>query len=141
MLNTPPKVNIKRPNGSDTEDFSRGSYLNPVSLVDNNINQTKTKVFLANALAELKILPGLLYTLSLSSQNEQSNNNVYYNSLSGLAVNTSGKATRSAYENSKKIIESYFNYDKTFGDHNLKLLGGYSWQEDRFGDGFGVTTQ
>ena len=66
---------------------------------------------------------------------------MYYNSLSGLAVNTSGKATRSSYENSKKVIESYFNYDKTFGDHNVKLLGGYSWQEDRYGDGFGVTTQ
>lgn len=141
MLNYLPTVNIKRPNGSYTEDFSRGSYLNPVSLIDNNINQTKTKVLLANALAELKVLPGLLYTLSVSSQNEQSNNNVYYNSLSGLAVNTSGKATRNAYENSKKVIESYFNYDKNFGEHNLKLLGGYSWQEDRYGDGFGVTTQ
>jgi TonB-linked SusC/RagA family outer membrane protein len=141
MLNYLPTVNIKRPDGSYTEDFSRGSYLNPVSLIDNNINKTKTKLLLANALAEVKILPGLLYTLSVSSQNEQSNNNVYYNSLSGLAVNTSGKATRSAYENSKKVIESYFNYDRTFGAHNVKLLGGYSWQEDRFGDGFGVTTQ
>ena len=74
MLNYLPTVNVKRPNGSYTEDFSRGSYLNPVSLIDNNINQTKTKILLANALAEVKILPGLLYTLSVSSQNEQANN-------------------------------------------------------------------
>ncbi len=141
MLNYLPTVNIKRPNGSYTEDFSRGSYLNPVSLIENNIDNTKVKIFLANALAEVKILPGLQYTLSISSQNEQANRNIYFNSLSGLAVNTNGKATRTAYENTKKVIESYFNYDKIFGQHNVKLLGGYSWQEDRFGDGFGVSTQ
>ena len=141
MLNYMPTVNVKRPDGSYTEDFSRGSYLNPVSLIENNNDDTKTKLFLANAVAEVQILPGLQYTLSLSSQNEQSNRNIYRNSLSGLAVNTSGQAVRSAYENTKRVLESYFNYDRTFGDHHVKLLAGYSWQEDRNGDGFGVTTQ
>jgi iron complex outermembrane receptor protein len=141
MLNYMPTVNVKRPDGSYTEDFSRGSYLNPVSLIENNIDDTKAKLFLANAVAELQILPGLQYTLSLSSQNEQSNRNIYRNSRSGLAVNTNGQAVRSAYENTKRVLESYFNYDRNFGDHHLKLLAGYSWQEDRTGDGFGVTTQ
>lgn len=141
MLTYMPTVNIKRPNGSYTEDFSRGGYLNPVSLLESNVDFTKTNLNLVNALAEVQILPGLQYTLSISSQNQQSNRNVYYNINSGLALNAKGRAGRSTYENTKKIIESYFNYDKTFGQHNVKVLAGYSWQEDHTNDGFGVTTQ
>ncbi len=61
--------------------------------------------------------------------------------LSGQAVGANGRAYRSNYENTKQVIESYFNYDRSFGQHNIRLLGGYSWQQDRIGDGFGVSTQ
>ncbi|HVI45005.1 MAG TPA: TonB-dependent receptor [Chitinophaga sp.] len=143
MLNYLPTVSVKRPDGSYTEDYAgnvRGSS-NPVSLIDNNIDQTKTNKFLANGLAEVKILPGLYYTASLTTQREQYNRNVYYNSLSTLAKGNNGKASRNTWTNTRNIIESYFNYDKTVGKHNFKVLAGYSWQEDRSGDGFGVTTQ
>ena len=40
-----------------------------------------------------------------------------------------------------KYLESYFNYDKTFEKHNLGLLAGYSWQEDRTGEGFQTSSQ
>ena len=141
MLKFMPTVGIKRADGSYTEDFSRGSYLNPVSLIDNNINDVKVKTMLVNAVAEVKILKNLTYTLSYANQSQQVNQNIYYNSRSGIAQGASGKAIRSAYEATKNVIESYFNYDQTFDRHNVKLLAGYSWQEDRTGDGFGVSTQ
>ncbi len=143
MLNYLPTVLVKRPDGSYTEDYAgniRGSN-NPVSLIDNNSDETKINKFLGNGLAEVKILPGLTYTLSLSTQREQVTRNVYYNSLSVLAKGLNGKATRLAWTNTRNIIESYFNYDKTVGKHNFKVLAGYSWQEDHNGDGFGVSTQ
>ncbi|MBO9732073.1 MAG: TonB-dependent receptor [Chitinophaga sp.] len=143
MLNYLPTVLPKRADGTYTEDYAgniRGSN-NPVSLIDNNRDQTKINKFLANGLAEVKILPGLTYTLSLSTQREQVTRNVYYNSLSVLAKGLNGKANRLTWTNARNIIESYFNYDKTVGKHNFKVLAGYSWQEDHNGDGFGVTTQ
>ncbi|WP_143306564.1 SusC/RagA family TonB-linked outer membrane protein [Chitinophaga vietnamensis] len=143
MLNYLPTVLVTRPDGSFTEDYAgniRGGY-NPVALIANNADQTKINKFLANGLAEVKILPGLTYTLSLSTQREQVTRNVYYNSLSVLAKGANGKANRMAWTNQRNIIESYFNYDKTVGKHNFKVLAGYSWQEDHNGDGFGVTTQ
>lgn len=143
MLNYLPTVLVTRPDGTYTEDYAgniRGSN-NPVSLIANNNDETKINKFLANGLAEVKILPGLTYTLSLTTQRDQVTRNVYYNSLSVLAKGLNGKATRLAWTNARNIIESYFNYDKTVGKHNFKVLAGYSWQEDHNGDGFGVTTQ
>ncbi|PSL44199.1 iron complex outermembrane receptor protein [Chitinophaga niastensis] len=143
MLNYLPTVSVTQPDGSFTEDYAgniRGGS-NPVALIANNTDKTKINRMLANGLAEVTILPGLTYTLSLATQREQYNQDIYYNSLSVLAKGNNGRATRKAYTNARNIIESYFNYSKTFGKHNIKLLGGYSWQEDHNGDGFGVTTQ
>ncbi|NLR79632.1 TonB-dependent receptor [Chitinophaga eiseniae] len=142
MLNYIPTVNIFNPDGTYKEDLSRSrGYLNPVSLIDNNSDRTKEKIMLGNARAELKLLPELRYTMSLSLQDQQINRDIYNNRASSLSPNTNGQATRSAFTNSRKVLESYFNYDKTFGKHDLRLLAGYSWQEDRTGDGFQTSQQ
>ncbi|MGG9962107.1 SusC/RagA family TonB-linked outer membrane protein [Ferruginibacter sp. SUN106] len=141
MLVYMPTVNVKQPDGSYTEDFSRGGYLNPVGIIDNNKLSGKEEGTLLNTNAEVKIMKGLTYTLSYADQKQQSTISIYNNKNSGLAVGANGKAYRAEYENHKQVVESYFNYDKTLGKHNVRLLAGYSWQEDRINDGFGVSTQ
>jgi iron complex outermembrane receptor protein len=141
MLTYMPTVNVYRPDGSFTEDFSRGGYLNPVGIIANNVLKSKEEKTLLTGLAEVKILKGLVYTLSISGQKEQTGRDIYNNQYSGQAVGAGGRSYRSTFENTKQVIESYFNYDRSFGLHNFKLLGGYSWQQDRIGDGFGVSTQ
>ncbi|OQP61761.1 SusC/RagA family TonB-linked outer membrane protein [Niastella vici] len=141
MLTYMPTVNVRRPDGSFTEDFSRGGYLNPVGILANNVLKSKEEKTLLTGLAEVKILKGLVYTLSISGQKEQTTRDIYYNASSGQAVGANGRAYRSNFENTKQVIESYFNYDRSWGQHNIKLLGGYSWQQDRIGDGFGISTQ
>lgn len=141
MLTYMPTVNIRRPDGTFTEDFSRGGYLNPVGILANNTLKSKEEKTLLTGLAEVKIVKGLIYTLSISGQKEATNRDIYYGALSGQAVGASGRAYRSSFENTKQVVESYFNYDQSFGQHNIKLLGGYSFQQDRIGDGFGISTQ
>jgi TonB-dependent starch-binding outer membrane protein SusC len=140
MLNFLPTFFIKDENGAYREDYVNGVY-NPVSLIDNNKNDAKIKTLLANGIAEVTLMPGLKYTLSLASQDEQINRNIYLGRLSGLAQNAGGVATRNSYSNTRKVLEFYFNYDKTFAKHNLGLLAGYSWQEDRTGEGFQTSSQ
>jgi len=48
-----------------------------------------------------------------------------------------GLATRGTDERFNDLLEATVNYDKTFGDANLALLGGYSYQ-DFFNEGFGL---
>ena len=143
MLFYLPTVSPFNADGTYKEFYNRtgSGTLNPLSLVDNNfikINDNKT---LITGIAQVDILPGLKYTLTGSNQTNQINYNRYFNSASGLAVNFGGQANRSAYQNSITVLESYFNYDKTVGLHGFKLLAGYSFQQNRTNDGFGVTTQ
>ncbi|MFD2938296.1 SusC/RagA family TonB-linked outer membrane protein [Spirosoma flavum] len=130
-----PTVNVRNADGTFKENLARGNA-NPLSLIETNTLNTRTKTFLANGQIQATLLPGLDYNLSLSSQNEQIDNNTYANRYSLGAYGANGLAIRSSYTNTKRIIESYFSYNKQFGEHGLKLLAGYSWQQDRTGDGF-----
>ncbi|MFC0181846.1 SusC/RagA family TonB-linked outer membrane protein [Pseudarcicella hirudinis] len=141
MLTYLPTVNVFRPDGSYTEDPTRGGYLNPVSIINNNTYEKKRNDLLLSGIAEVNILKDLKYTLSISSQKNEFKENIYMNNLSNLALGLNGKAQRSVYENTQNVIESYFNYDKYIGNHTLKLLAGYSWQENRGNDGFGASTR
>lgn len=142
MLTYLPTSSVYKADGSFKEDWTRTrDYLNPVSLIVNNSDLTKTKTMLGNARAELKIIDGLTYTASLSIQDEQINRDIYNGRKSGLAQGLNGRAIRSSFANTRKLLETYLNYDTHFGEHDLKLLAGYSWQEDRRGDGFQTSNQ
>jgi TonB-linked SusC/RagA family outer membrane protein len=138
-----PTVSPFNPDGTYKENFARtgSGTLNPLSLIDNNFIKTDNNKTLINGVAQVDILKGLKFTLSGSTQKDQNNINTYFNSKSGLAVGSGGVANRSAYTNTFNVVEGYLNYDREFGLHSIKLLGGYSYQQDRTNDGFGVQTQ
>lgn len=142
MMTYIPTVSVLQADGSYTEDRSRttgtGGYYNPVALINSNIIQNKINLFLVNGMVNWNILPGLDFTTSLSMQKQQLDTNQYYKSTSMLLPTSTdkGSAERTTVSNTKKIWESYANYATNFGKHNVKLLAGYSWQEDRDGDGF-----
>jgi TonB-linked SusC/RagA family outer membrane protein len=138
-----PTVSPFNPDGTYKENYTRtgSGPLNPLSLIDNNFTKIESNRTLINGIAQVDILKGLKFTLTGSTQKEQNNVNTYSTSQSGIYVNAGGVAVRSAYTNTTNVVEAYFNYDRIFGKHSLKLLGGYSYQQDRNNDGFGVQTQ
>jgi len=143
MLFYLPTVSPFNTDGSYKENYNRtgSGTRNPLSIVDNNAIANLNNKTLINGMAQLNIIDGLKFTASVSSQRDQNNYSTYLNSQSGLARGVNGQAQKIDVLNKSQVLEGYFNYDKTFGKHSLKLLGGYSWQEDRTNDGFGVTTQ
>ncbi|MGI4020962.1 MAG: SusC/RagA family TonB-linked outer membrane protein [Janthinobacterium lividum] len=143
MLFYLPTVSPFNADGSYKENYTRtgSGTLNPLSLLNNNTIRNNSNKTLINGIAQVDILQGLRFTVSASQQRDQNQNNTYLTSASGLAVNANGVAGRSSYLNTNNIVESYFNYDRTFGRHSLKLLAGYSYQKTRTNDGFGVQTQ
>ena len=143
MLFYLPTVSPFNVNGTYKENYTRtgGGPLNPLSLANNNTYITRDNKMLVNGLVQVDVLTGLKVTLSASTQRAQTNYSSYLNSQSGLAVNLGGVARRAEYENTNDVLEAYANYDKTLGLHSFQLLGGYSYQQDRTNDGFGITTQ
>ena len=143
MLFYLPTVNPFNTDGTYKENYNRtgSGTRNPLSVVDNNTIKNVNNKTLINGMAQVDILSGLKFTASLSTQKDQNNISTYLNSQSGLARGVNGQAIKADVLNKSEVVEGYFNYDKDFGKHSLKLLAGYSWQEDRTNDGFGVTTQ
>jgi len=143
MLFYLPTVSPFNPNGTYKENFTRtgSGPLNPLSLANNNNYVTNDNKTLLNGIVQVDIITGLKLTLSGSTQRDQANYGSYLNSQSGLAVNLGGVARRAEYQTTNDVLEAYANYDKTLGLHSFQLLGGYSYQQDRTNDGFGITTQ
>ncbi len=143
MLFYLPTVSPFNTDGTYKENFTRtgSGTLNPLSLLNNNTIKTNDTKTLINGVVQVDIINGLKFTLSGSTQKDQYNYNSYLNSASGLAVNLNGVAHRTSVANANSILETYFNYNRSFGPHTIKLLAGYSYQQNRTNDGFGVQTQ
>lgn len=141
MLFYMPTVNVYKADGTYTEDLTRGGYANPVGIINTNKDYTRTENSLLQGFLEATNFKGLTYTMRYSLQSKQDTRGVYFNSNSALVPNAGGRAYRGTYTSYNKVLESFLNYDKRFGNHQFKFLLGYSWQEDHFNDGFGVQTQ
>ena len=149
---------VRNPDGSFFENFIQTSYFNPVALIEHGDDDTKTNNFVGSITAELKLPYGFSYNLNVAYQQlntlhgefydsyyQKYNSATFYNNpdppqtktLVNFGVN--GSALRNSYQNTNTIVESFLNWDKTFGDHKIKAVVGYSWQEDVLGDGFQAT--
>ncbi|MBD1433508.1 SusC/RagA family TonB-linked outer membrane protein [Sphingobacterium sp. DN00404] len=132
---------VRTETGAWFEKTDRSQYVNPVSLIEENTNFSKTKVIQAHVKAGYEILPSLIYNIDLSLQNRQFNHSQYYTALSMAARNQNGKSIRAAVEDERKVMEMNLSYDKTFdGVHKISALAGYSWEENNNNDGFQLTT-
>ena len=132
-----PTLNVYNADGSFKEDPARTQTYNPLALIENNQYDTKMNTTLANAGVTAKLPLGIMYNLDLAYQTRNVNANTYHNHYSLLAYNTNGEAIRSTYGDTKKVLETNLSYDYALNGNNyIKLLLGYSWQQDTNGDGF-----
>lgn len=136
-----PLVPVREEDGYWYENSGISQNYNPVALINENMYDTENKQVQGNAKATLDITQALKFNLSLAYQNEQYIFSNYNTTQSLVALGMSGRADRSTVSNKKKVLESYFNYDRTFNDsHKLGLMAGYSWEESNDNDGFKLTT-
>lgn len=150
---------VKNDDGNYFENFVKSGYYNPVAMLNHSQMGTKTNLVTGIFTTQVQLPFGLTYDINLSYQNSaylfgsyldkyftSKYNNMYDNPDPGYGGHTlqtfgvNGQATRSAYQDSKKILETFVTWDKNFGDHNIKAVVGYTWQDNVIGDGFQATT-
>lgn len=137
MLDYLPTQPIYNEDGSFFENLQYSMYQNPVGLITNDLLERSIKNILTNVTLKLDLLKGLTYDASVAYQNTSTENRTYHARASALTPGMNGVALRDIYSNSFKQFENYLTYENTFAEkHELKVLLGYSWQEDTFGDGF-----
>ena len=146
---------VKNPDGTYFENKGTGGYYNPVAMMNNSQMNDKKNNLVGSFNTEVKLPFGLTYDVNLSYQHypilhgeyydayfTSNYNNMYNNpdpGLGGRAAQTfgpNGQAYRSYYESTNKLLETFFTWDRKFGDHTIKALLGYSWQDNVNNNGF-----
>lgn len=149
---------VKNENGTYFENFINTGYFNPVAMLENGQDNTKYNNLMGNLNTQVKLPFGITYDLNLSYQNYNALHGEYYNSYytqynsanfynnpdppagrSLLNFGLNGSALRNTYQNTSKILETFFTWDKKFGSHTINAVVGYSWQENINGEGFQTT--
>jgi TonB-linked SusC/RagA family outer membrane protein len=142
--------------GTYFENLTGTNYFNPLALINHAQDNTKYNTLIGNFATQVKLPFGLTYDVSLSYQNNTSLHGEYYDTYYGTNYNsatfynnpdpplvhsvlnfgTNGSALRNTYQNTNKILETFFTWNKKINDHSINAVLGYSWQENVVGDGF-----
>lgn len=141
MVYYSPLQPIKNEDGSWFRSNSVSQYYNPLSMINEDIQNTVYKRMQFTGKADLKIIDDLTWSANFSYMTDQNTKNIYHSTKSQI-VNSNGEATRNTYFGNKKVFETYGNYQKTIAEkHRLGIMVGYSWEETNSNDGFGVTVK
>lgn len=108
---------------------------NPLAMIDNNIMNRyneNMKVF-ANLYAQLEFLKGLKYKLNLTPDFSFERYKYYLNKYDfGLATNNVTQLTERQRRRRNILVENLLTFDRTFGDHKISVLAGYTYQDSRY---------
>ena len=133
---------IKNADGSWSTGAGSKNY-NPLALMYEDTSETiwKRNQFIGKA--TLEILKGLLWNMNYSWSNYQSTYSAYdtRNSQIEGVGNKNGQATRNTYFGREQTFETYLNYGLTTGKHKIDLMAGYTWEDKKNNDGFGLTVE
>lgn len=136
MLRFLPTHTVYNADGSFREDPSRTQNFNPLGMLKTNHEDQTINVLQANAGAVLELPFGIRAEIRGAIQQSDTSTGIYLDHHSQLALNANGVAIRSDYKSIRKVLESFFTYERQWNEHGLRLLAGYSWQQDKTGDGF-----
>ena len=141
MVYYSPLQPIKNEDGSWFRWNGVTQYYNPLSMINEDIQNTVYRRMQMTGKADLKIIEGLTWSANFSYMTDQNVKSIYHSTKSQI-VNSNGEATRNTYFNNMKVFETYGNYQTTINDkHRLGVMVGYSWEETNSNDGFGLTVK
>jgi len=119
----------------------RTSYMNPVAMLNQRDESRNNNTLLANAKADLTIVPGLTWSNILSYQLNNYDRQYYMHrtDFDSFALGR-GFGQRTNLKNTEKILETFLNYNLYSGAHAFDAMAGYSYQKTRNNDGVVANT-
>ena len=119
----------------------------PLGMVDDNLMKRysdNVKIF-ANAYVSVELMKGLKYKLNLTPDFQFYRYNSYEGLFDfGLAKHDITAVTEQQTRTRNILVENLLTFDRTFGDHKVSALVGYTYQDSRYrymqGSGQGMPT-
>lgn len=122
----------------DTREGGYGDVVNiphPLAIIDDNIMDRyneNVKIF-ANLYAQIELFKGLKYKLNLTPDFSFERYKNYLNKYDfGLATNSITQLTERQRRRRNILVENLLTFDRTFGEHKISALAGYTYQDSRF---------
>lgn len=107
----------------------------PLAIIDDNIMDRyneNVKIF-ANLYAQIELFKGLKYKLNLTPDFSFERYKNYLNKYDfGLATNSITQLTERQRRGRNILVENLLTFDRTFGEHKISALAGYTYQDSRF---------
>ena len=107
----------------------------PLAIIDDNIMDRyneNVKIF-ANLCAQIELFKGLKYKLNLTPDFSFERYKNYLNKYDfGLATNSITQLTERQRRRRNILVENLLTFDRTFGEHKISALAGYTYQDSRF---------
>ena len=106
-----------------------------MAIIDDNIMDRyneNVKIF-ANLYAQIELFKGLKYKLNLTPDFSFERYKNYLNKYDfGLATNSITQLTERQRRRRNILVENLLTFDRTFGEHKISALAGYTYQDSRF---------
>ena len=107
----------------------------PLAIIDDNIMDRyneNVKIF-ANLYAQIELFKGLKYKLNLTPDFSFERYKNYLNKYDfGLATNSITQLTERQRRRRNILVENLLTFDRTFGEHKISALAGYTYLDSRF---------
>jgi len=131
-----PTAPVKDENGNWFQELSKFEYENPVSDLKESDGRTREHSSRFNARITLTPVEGLKLSglLSYSKWNQTRGYSETKQHVSTLRDGKNGYASIGSSESIDRLAELTAEYSKALGDHQLKVLVGYSYQENDYTD-------
>lgn len=128
----PPNIPVYNPDGSYAFDEVSTSRENPVAMLELPTNNAQTFRVLANASAEYRFIPELALKTSFGTDLSFIDE-TFFMPPQGLRsfASQGGIGARRNTRDQLWINETTLSFDKSFGDHSINALAGFSVQESR----------
>ena len=129
-----PTAPVKNPDGTWFQQITKFEYENPVSDLNESNGETSRHLSRINGTITLLPMEGLKLSsvISYSKWNQTNGYSETKQHVSTLRDGRNGYANMGAAESIDKLAELTAEYSKYFGNHRIKALIGYSYQENAY---------
>ena len=123
----------------DKEDTEHGGYYtnsapfqyyNPVALLNENIEEDRYRAMMGSVRATLKVMDGLTFSVTGSYNEYSGSDSDYKTKYYPQDAISKGEGSINNYWNKTRMLDFEGNYVKSFGDHNINLMVGYSYTDN-----------
>ncbi len=114
----------------DEGDGLTNFFADPLVQLRDTRDQTFNENTIISLLGTYNILEGLDFNVRTGTSAKNSSREIFWPSTTRVGQLVNRRAINNSFNYRDLLLETYLSYNKSLGEHNLNLVGGYSFQDN-----------